>query len=237
MSLNWPAFGDALWRVSDELGIRPEWVLPVLYFESAKTFDPAIMNSGKCVGLNQLCPSTYSSYVNVPVSEYRTWSASQQLWGPIFNYWRDQERAYGPIRSSTRLMLAQFGHNLLRTASRLDSVVFAAPSAEYAANCPRVPCSLDPTQKGYITVQDVANVMAYAARAPAVRDAISRAYAMRPWSHPTDPVYGTDFGVEPPPIAVPQQEPGILTTTLTVAALSIAAGFGVHQLRIRARAK
>ena len=34
MALDWPAFGDALWKVSDRLGIRPEWQLPVIALES-----------------------------------------------------------------------------------------------------------------------------------------------------------------------------------------------------------
>ena len=55
MALDWPAFGDALWTVSDELGIRPEWQLPVLSLETGGTFDPGAVNTGGCVGLNQFC--------------------------------------------------------------------------------------------------------------------------------------------------------------------------------------
>src|SRR5271154_4544373 len=130
--LDWPAFGDALWKVSDQLGIRPEWQLPVLSLKSGGTFDPSICNAGGCCGLNQFCPVSYG-YVPVPMDEYRTWTASQQLAGPILNYWRDAMK-YGPIRSSTRLMLAQLGQGLLRTAPSLDSVVFRSPSKEYTSN-------------------------------------------------------------------------------------------------------
>ena len=145
--LDWPAFGDALWRVSDKLGIRPEWQLPVLSLETGGTFDPAIMNPGGCVGINQFCPSAYSRYVNVPVDEYRTWTASRQLSGPVLNYWRDAAAAYGPIRSATKLMISQLGHALLKRATDLNSVVFASPSREYVANS-----GLDGSKKGYITV-------------------------------------------------------------------------------------
>ena len=43
MSLDFPAAADALWALYDATGIRPEWILPVLYSESG--FNPAIVNS------------------------------------------------------------------------------------------------------------------------------------------------------------------------------------------------
>lgn len=235
MALDWPAFGDALWRVSDKLGIRPEWQLPVISLETGGTFDPAIMNPGGCVGINQFCPSAYSRYVNVPVDEYRTWTASRQLAGPVLNYWRDAAAAYGPIRSATKLMISQLGHALLKRAPTLDSVVFASPNREYVANS-----GLDLSKKGYITVQDLANSLAPRARSQAVREALGRAYAMRPGERPYNPVYGTDFGFAEAGLELlrpPLQPPSVggFFTAVTVLTLTAAAGYGAYRARPLAR--
>jgi|GEM_PF-2124271 len=229
MALDWPAFGDALWKVSDQLGIRPEWQLPVLYLETAGTFDPAIMNPDGCVGLNQFCqaPGTYKRYVSVPVSEYQTWTASQQLAGPILNYWRDALQ-YGSIRSSARLMLSQLGQVLLKTAPSLDSVVFRSPSQEYKSNS-----SFDASNKHYITVRDLANSMAGRARTAAVQNAIAQAYAMRPGEKPRDPVYGddyVDFSRVTPPASPPNGAP---VAVLGVALLAVIAAVAADEARAR----
>ena len=229
MALDWPAFGDALWKVSDQLGIRPEWQLPVLALESG--FNPAIMNPGGCVGLNQFCPGTYERYVHVPVSEYQTWSASKQLSGPVFEYWRNALK-FGQIRSATRLMLSQLGQVLLKTDPALGSVVYQSPSCEYCGNAgldagcrrrtsdcthccaPKCKSSFVTGCKGYITVQDLANSMAIQVRTSAVQTALAQAYAMRPGDRPRDPVYGDDyppgFSRITPPASPPSGAPAVL---------------------------
>lgn len=235
MALDWPAFGEALWRVSDQTGIRPEWQLPVLSLETAGTFDPATINSIRCVGLNQFCPSVYSQYVPVPVDEYRRWSASRQLSGPILDFWRNAVGAYGPIRSATRLMLAQFG--LPRINKPLGDVVFSGDSREYRANChgcPDRPCGLDPTCKGFISVQDVANVLRFRTQTPEVREALARAYALRPGERPYDPIYGFDYGFAAPIETVnPPEVSGesALRVMASLAAIAAAGGVGVHVMR------
>lgn len=235
MALDWPAFGDALWKVSDETGIRPEWALPVISLETRGTFDPAIVNSIGCVGINQFCPSAYSRYVHVPVEEYRRWSASRQLAGPVLDFWKNAVRAYGPIRSATKLMMAQFG---MPTISKpLDGVVFRSPSKEYSANCTTRPCGLDPTGKGYITVRDIANMLARRARTPEVRRAIAKAYAMRPGETPYDPVYGLDYGTTPIEIVNPPtaKASDALVTAAKLTAIAAAGAYGVHYTRKRFR--
>lgn len=211
MALDWPAFGEALWLVNDQLGIRPEWQLPVIYLETARTFDPSIMNPGGCVGISQFCPSTYPRYVHVPVDQYRRWTASAQLSGPVLAYWRDA-LTHGPIDSAARLMLAQLGHGLLSAAPNMNSVVFAAPSAEYQQNK-----GFDQANKGYFTVQDLADVLAKQTNAPAVQDALARVYAMRPNNE-----------LVTPPTA---QRSRVATFLLATAAgaLVAATGFGLYK--------
>lgn len=224
MALDWPAFGTALWAISDQLGIRPEWQLPVLSMESG--FDPSIVNADGCVGLNQFCPGTYEHYVSVPVSAYRTWPASAQLGGPISAYWRDALQ-YGQIRSATRLMLAQLGQSLLPRATTLDTVVFASPSSAYAGNS-----GLDTDRKGTITVQDLAHAMRAQASSPAVQDAIARAYAMRPGEQPRDPVYGDDYYAVTP-VTPPANSPASGSPLLVAAGaivLTAVAGFAASQV-------
>jgi len=178
---------DALWKVYDATGIAPEWTIPVIALETGGTFDPAICNPSNCCGLNQLCPGTYSYYVHVPVAEYKQWTASQQLAGPILDYWKDATK-HGPVRSSTRLMVAQLGQALLATPPNLARVVFASPSIEYRQNA-----GFDTQKKGTITEQDIANAMARQVARPAVKDALAQAYAMRPGERMRDPVYGDDY--------------------------------------------
>jgi hypothetical protein len=227
--LDWPAFGNALWAVSDQLEIRPEWQLPVLAMETGGTFDPATVNPYGCVGLNQFCPRTYGAYVQTPVDDYRTWTASAQLAGPVLAYW-SKALHYGPIRSSTRLMLAQLGQGLLARAPTLGSVVFAQPSVEYRANA-----EFDVDQKGSITVQDLARAMGRWARSALVLDALVRAYALRPAEQPRDPVYGDDYEAPSTPIVQPpDRSTGVFAATVVALAIAMAGGYAAYGTRRRA---
>jgi len=221
MTPDWPAFGQALWQVSDQLGIRPEWQLPVLSLETGGTFNSATTNSIGCVGINQFCPSTYSNYVHVPVEQYRAWPPSAQLVGPVLDYWRNALQ-YGPIRSATRLMVAQLGQAKLSSVPELDNVIFQAPSLEYEQNS-----RLDPNKKQYITEQDLANAMWAQANSPAVSNALARTYALRPNERPLDAVYGEDYPAIRPPIKVRSR--GILMA-ITIGGVIVGAAYGAYRL-------
>src|SRR5271169_4457638 len=96
MSLDFPAAGSALWAMSDATGVRPEYVLPVFWLES--NFNPSIVNSIGCTGLNQACPG-----FGVPVpAGYGSWSASQQISGIISGEYAAIIKKFGPIRSAAR---------------------------------------------------------------------------------------------------------------------------------------
>lgn len=175
MSLDQPGTSDALWKINNQLGIRPEWVLAVIYLESK--FNPAATNPSGCVGLNQFCRSTFSNYVGVSPEEYKSWPASAQLSGPIFNYWRDATRS-GTIDSAAKLMVAQLSQAALKRAHSPGDVVFSAPSAEYEQN-QKV---FDPNKKGYFTLGDIAGVLGYLSKLQVVQAAVNDAYYLH--EHP-----------------------------------------------------
>jgi len=72
------AFVDKVKKISANLGIDPNWLMAIMYFESAKTFSPSITNSIGATGLIQFIPSTASS-LGTSTSELRKMTAVQQL--------------------------------------------------------------------------------------------------------------------------------------------------------------
>ena len=105
--LDWPTFGDALWRVSDATGIRPEWQLPVLYLESG--FDPSRPNAegAPYYGLAQ----DYGPYLTrngIAPADYLAMSAAEQLSRIVAPRLAGMVKVYGPLRSATRVYQANF---------------------------------------------------------------------------------------------------------------------------------
>ena len=52
------AFVDKVKIISYNLGIDPNWLMAIMYFESARTFSPSITNPIGAVGLIQFMPAT-----------------------------------------------------------------------------------------------------------------------------------------------------------------------------------
>lgn len=215
--LDFPATALALWSLYDRGGPRPEYVLPVLWFES--NFQPGIVNSIGCVGINQACPFAMS----IP-DGYETWSASQQLAGLVSPMYLAIVSKYGPLRSGTRAYQANFLPATLATATSLSSVLATQGDAVYAANS-----GFDYTHKGTIAVSDLAHAISVSAVNPAVQSAISQTYAQRPSESPSDPVYGTDF-------LLPRAAAALKSAALPAVALGGAAFLGRAQLARAMRA-
>ncbi len=180
MSLD-PASYVALWSLFDQGGPRPEYVLPVLWAESS--FDPTVINSIGCAGVNQACQGLLNQ-LGVSAATYASWPASQQIRLGLTPYML----AYSPLRSGTRVYQANYLPVTLATARSLSSVLARAGTSYYSSNA-----GFDTDRKGFITVQDLANSVARAAAQPAVQRAIAAAYALRPNESPQDPVYGQDY--------------------------------------------
>ncbi|HXB28112.1 MAG TPA: hypothetical protein VNV25_25505 [Gemmatimonadaceae bacterium] len=212
MSLDFPATANALWSgfTAGKLP-RPEYILPVFFSESG--FSTSVTNSIGCIGLNQLCPFAWP----IPAG-YASWSASQQIAGPITSMFAQLIARYGPINSGTRAYLANFLPADLATAKDLSSVLATRGGAVYSANS-----GLDYQSKGTITVGDLAHFIAKAAGNAAVKSAIQQTYALAPSGvgPQQDPVYGTDFSSSSPISSIP-----VADIALAAAAALSLAGLG-----------
>lgn len=72
------AFIEKVKKISANLGIDPNWLMAIMYFESAGTFSPSITNNIGAVGLIQFIPSTASS-LGTSTSALKKMTAVQQL--------------------------------------------------------------------------------------------------------------------------------------------------------------
>ncbi len=190
--LDFPASADALWRLYDLTGIRPEYAIVSMALESG--LNPAATNSAGYAGLNQMAPGTYPD-------GYTDWLASEQIAQVIAPYWSAHVQAYGAVRSGTRLEQGNFYPASLKTARNLGSVIVAADGRGAASSGENVAAykgnaeAFDPRATGAITVQGIADALELQAGKSYVAQAIQQAYASRPGESPRDPVYGEDFGL------------------------------------------
>jgi hypothetical protein len=182
MSLDSASY-PALWQLYDTTGIRPEYILPVLWHES--NFTPSVINSIGCAGINQMCAGALAS-IGVDAATYASWPASAQIVRGVIPYFSPHA---GQLNSGARVYQAEFLPATLSTATGLDDIIAASTSAYYNANP-----SLDPDRTGAITLRTLAQVVTTDAQNSHVQQAIANAYALRPGESPQDPTFGTDFG-------------------------------------------
>lgn len=189
MSLDFPASGQALWDIYDATGIRPEYLLPVLAYESG--FRPDVQNGAGApyYGIGQNSTSDIATFAGVDPATYLTWSASQQLSTVVKGYFSRIVDKYGSLNSGTRVYQAEYLPGTLPDVTSLSGVLSSAPSPYYEANR-----SFDHGSKGYITLDDLRQVVAAKSAEGYVQIAISQTYALRSGEVPADPANGTDFG-------------------------------------------
>jgi soluble lytic murein transglycosylase-like protein len=72
------AFVEKVKKISANLGIDPNWLMAIMYFESAGTFSPSITNNIGATGLIQFIPSTAKG-LGTSTSALKSMSALQQL--------------------------------------------------------------------------------------------------------------------------------------------------------------
>lgn len=214
--LDLPAAGEALWRLYDETGIRPEYAIASLQSESG--LRPDADNGAGYYGVNQI-NSGYLANIGVDPADYKTWPASAQIDRVVRPFWAGIVRGEGVIpQSGARVEQMNYLPTTLRTALPPTGVLTAAPSAFYRDNA----TAFDPSGKGYITVSDIA---AFVARgAGKIQGAIAQTYALRPGEVPRDPVYGTDFGASAPVGGIPL----VLLATGAVGLAAFAAAIAIR---------
>lgn len=179
---------QALWTLYDKSGIRPEYVLPVLYYES--TFDPTKPNAAGApyYGIGQDF-GPYLERHGVTPADYLQQTAAQQLTAIVVPRLAALAKHYGTPRSATRVYQANFLPGTLSTVTLLFQPLAYSGSAVYKANS-----HFDRQNKGAIVLADLARATAQAAAAPDTRAAIARAYELRTSSGPArEPVFGEDY--------------------------------------------
>ena len=188
-----PALTDdalaALWAIYDQSGIRPEYLIPVLYFESG--FDASKPNAAGApyYGIAQTSGTRIAELGSSP-ADFLAMSQAQQIALAVAPYFAGVVKSYGPIRSATRAEQANFLPATLATVRGLGQVLQWAGSRTYAANA----AALDPARRGAITLADLSTIMSRAATSAPARAATRRAYQLRASAGaPQEPVYGQDF--------------------------------------------
>jgi hypothetical protein len=178
---------EELWALYDASGVRPEWVLPMLYLESG--FDPSIPNAAG--SQNYGIAQDFGPYLTrhgIAPADYLKMTAAEQLHAIVVPRLTELSKRWGPLRSATRVYQGNYLPATLKTAPGLASVVAWRGSPEYTANA-----LLDVTKDGAITVSDLAWWMRHEAAEPEAKAAILRAYELRPKETPSNVVYGQDF--------------------------------------------
>jgi hypothetical protein len=95
--------------ISEKLKINPNWLMAIMYFESARTFSPSKGNNIGCYGLIQFCPDRGKNYKTVngkryAMSEISNMNYSEQL-DLVYEYYK----AYaGKLKSYTDTYFVTF---------------------------------------------------------------------------------------------------------------------------------
>jgi hypothetical protein len=192
--LDFPATGQALWSLYDATGIRPEYLLPPLYFESAGFQSIQNLAGAPYYGVNQASTTLLAQYGLTP-AQYLAMPISEQITRVVTPQFAAIESRFGPLRSGTRVYQANFLPATLPIVTSLSGVLAHEGNANEwgAGNVYGSNSGLDTAHKGTITLQDLANAVYKAASTTAVQSAIAQTYALRPDEIERDPVYGTDF--------------------------------------------
>ena len=75
---NRQAFGEKVISISKEMNINPNWLMGLMYFETAQTMSHTITNSIGCVGLIQFC-SIARQELNVSAAQLKAMTNVDQL--------------------------------------------------------------------------------------------------------------------------------------------------------------
>lgn len=191
MGLDQPASAAAFWNIYAATGVRPEFLIGVMAFESG--LNPAIPNGAGApyYGIMQNSGSFITQMTGLSPQEYLTKPASYQLQNVVLPYMEGQVKTYGPLTSGYRVYQSVYCPASLNWAPGLDDVISSPTEhtdCSYSANA-----VFDSTHKGYITPRDLANVISAKASTALVQNAIRDVYTNAPpgVGSPQDPAFGS----------------------------------------------
>ena len=95
--------------ISSKLQIDPNWLMAIMYFETARTFSPSKKNNIGCVGLIQFCPDRRKNYKTINgkryfISDIAKMNYNEQL-DLVFEYYK---RYAGKLKSYTDTYFVTF---------------------------------------------------------------------------------------------------------------------------------
>lgn len=145
------AFIAKVKEVSARLGINPNWLMQVMYFESAKTFSPSVSNPYTgAVGLIQFMPDTAIG-LGTTVLQLSNMTAVQQL-EYVYKYfapYKSKIKSYVDLYLSTFFPLAVGkDENFIIQTSKLSASLIATQNPVFDLN-----------KDGQITVKEITQVM------------------------------------------------------------------------------
>lgn len=211
MPLDFPATSEALWSLYDTCGVRPEYVVPVMWVESAS--DP---NRDRVFqqGIQSLAGLDYWGLIQangkwlrgrgIEPKDIKSWPASREIREVVQPWLCEKVRTYGRLKSGIRVYQSIFYPASLKYAPGLDDHIVDAP----AGGCPDINAEpkafwrdpycanrlFDADKKGFITPADLGRkLQGGALPAEQVKEALTQLYDWRPAEKMQNPVYGGDF--------------------------------------------
>lgn len=96
-------------EISSKLEIDPNWLMAIMYFETARTFSPSKANNIGCYGLIQFCPDRGKNYKTINgkrylMSDIRKMDYSEQL-DLVYEYYK---RFAGKLKNYTDTYFVTF---------------------------------------------------------------------------------------------------------------------------------
>ena len=97
-------------EISGKIGIEPDWLMAIMYFESGRTFKPSTGNSIGCYGLIQFCPDRKGvSYKTINGKKYQLSDVAKMDYSKQLDLVYEYYKAYtGKLKSYTDTYFVTF---------------------------------------------------------------------------------------------------------------------------------
>ena len=95
--------------ISEKLKINPNWLMAIMYFESARTFNPSKGNNIGCYGLIQFCPDRGKNYKTINGKRYLMSDISNMTYSEQLDLVYEYYKPYtGTLKSYTDTYFVTF---------------------------------------------------------------------------------------------------------------------------------